>query len=141
MDTQSSAGTCLCGSVTINVDDLPSHVDVCHCRMCRQWSGSPLICLDPVKAITVQGEESVAIYESSEWAVRAFCKHCGTHLYYRLKGQPHFSLPAGLFQDDKGFEMTAQIFVDEKPDYYAFANDCKQLTGAEVLAMFNAEED
>jgi hypothetical protein len=32
--------------------------------------------------------------------------------------------------------LTSQIFIDEKPAYYTFANQTKTMTGAEVFAMF-----
>jgi len=31
-----------------------------------------------------------------------------------------------------------QVFVDEKPEYYDFANKTKDFTGAEIFAMFGA---
>ena len=46
-------------------------------------------------------------------------------------------LSAGLFQD-QGFELTGQIFIDEKPALYDFRNDTRKLTGAEVMAAFAA---
>ena len=29
-----------------------------------------------------------------------------------------------------------QVFIDEKPDYYSFANETKNMTGAEIFAQF-----
>ena len=31
-------------------------------------------------------------------------------------------------------KLTTEIFIDEKPDYYAFANETKKLTGEEAMA-------
>ena len=33
--------------------------------------------------------------------------------------------------------MDNQIFIDEKPDFYSFANETTTLTGEEVFAQFN----
>ena len=57
----------------------------CRCSMCRKWGGGPFFALDGQQAVTISGEEHVRRYGSSEWAERAFCSECGTHLFYRLK--------------------------------------------------------
>ena len=38
--------------------------------------------------------------------------------------------------DRAGFAFTGQVFIDEKPAYYDFANATKTMTGAEVFAAF-----
>jgi hypothetical protein len=53
---------------------------VCHCNMCRIWGGISLL----VVHTGASGKENISVYPSSEWAECGFCKHCGTHLFYRL---------------------------------------------------------
>ncbi len=60
---------------------------------------------------------------------------CGTHLFYHLLPTDEYILSAGLFQD-QGFELTGQIFIDEKPDFYALKNDTPTLTGQQVFEQF-----
>jgi hypothetical protein len=48
---------------------------------------------------------------------------------------------AGLFQDGVEFEFTEQISIDQKPNYYEFANQTVNLTEAEVLAKFASVGD
>jgi hypothetical protein len=55
-----------------------------------------------------------------------------------LKEQKEYILPAGLFDSDEGFVLDKQIFIDEKPEYYCFANKTTNLTGAEVIAEATA---
>ena len=43
------------------------------------------------------------------------------------------------FDDREGFTFTMQIFTDEKPAYYEFANKTKTMTGAEVFAAFASD--
>ena len=45
-------------------------------------------------------------------------------------------MPAGLFDDDKAFVFDNQVFIDEKPSYYCFANETENMTGAEVFAKY-----
>jgi len=91
---------------------------------------------DGGNAVDVDGAENVQVYASYEWAERAFCKQCGTHLYYRLTQPNQFMLPAGLFKD-ADFVLEKEIYVDEQPDYYRFANNTEKLTEAEVIAQFS----
>jgi len=42
--------------------------------------------------VSFAGEENVAVYKSSDWAERGFCKQCGTHLFYRFHGNQHMML-------------------------------------------------
>ncbi|EOD55490.1 hypothetical protein G113_08660 [Aeromonas molluscorum 848] len=84
--------------------------------------------------VTFKGLTPVA-YRSSEWAERGFCPTCGTHLFYHLLPTGEYILPAGLFQE-QSFELTCQIFIDEKPGFYALKNDTPTLTGQEVFEQF-----
>lgn len=124
---------CLCGAVHVTAPTVQD-VHVCHCSMCRRWSEGP--------AFTVHGGTEVELtgpvtrYASSPWAERAFCSHCGTHLFYRLLATNEHFLSAGLFQDEDGMHLSSQIFIDEKPAYYDLANDTPKLTGAQVLAQY-----
>jgi hypothetical protein len=79
--------------------------------------------------VTSQGAEHVAVYASSEWAERAFCKACGTHLYYKLLAT------AGVFESTD-FELVSQIYVDKKPDYYSLANKTTMLTEQQVIDQY-----
>ncbi|MEQ9448085.1 MAG: GFA family protein, partial [Rhodospirillaceae bacterium] len=71
----------------------------CHCGTCRKWGGGPLLAVDCGEHVTIDGEENVSIYQSSDWAERGFCGKCGTHLFYRLTQQPFYVIPVGLFGD------------------------------------------
>jgi len=128
-------GQCICGKVTVTTR-LDKSVGACHCNMCRNWGGGPLLAVNPTGPVTFTGKEFITTYQSSEWAERGFCKQCGTHLFYHLRDKDHYAFPAGLF-DESGLELDHQIFIDEKPAYYDFANDTKKMTGAEVFGAFN----
>ena len=134
------SGKCLCGAVTLTVTPKNIHFDACHCSMCRRWAGGPLLAVECEADAVFEGKDSIRVYDSSEWAQRGFCKACGTHLYYRLKGDGHFAVPIGLLDDSVPWEFTTQIFVDQQPNYYEFANETKHMTGAEVFAAFAPEQ-
>ena len=45
-------------------------------------------------------------------------------------------MSAEAFDDRGGYAFKSQIFIDEKPGYYEFANQTHNMTGAEVFAAF-----
>ena len=104
--------------------------------MCRTWAGGPWLAVDCGTDVSIEGEEHIKIFNSSMWAERGFCSQCGTNLFYRLKGNGQHILAAGLFGDDDGFELDHQVFIDEKPSWYGFAQETRDMTGAEVFAMY-----
>jgi hypothetical protein len=133
-------GKCLCGSITIRTPDKTS-IDACHCGMCRRWGGSPALGVSCGSDVHIDGFEKLKVYKSSEWAERAFCGECGTHMFYKLSATNEYFVPAGLFQNDIEFELKEQIFIDMKPSYYEFANQTLNLTEAEVFAKFASSEN
>ena len=93
---------------------------------------------------TIKGEDNITAFTSSDWAERCFCKTCGTNLFYRvtadgpMNGELHIGL--GVLDNSNGIVMTEEIFIDEKPDGYAFAGETRKMTGAEIFAMFAPPE-
>lgn len=140
-ETKTAEGHCLCGAVHITSNTMNPHAAACHCNMCTRWAGGPLMAVDCGTEVSFQGEENLSIYNSSEWAERGFCKQCGSHLFYRLKESQQYYIPAGLFDDLEQLIFDHQVFIDEKPDYYSFANETHNMTGAEVFAAFGASEE
>lgn len=125
-------GHCLCGAVKLTARDTGVHLNICHCDMCRRWNGGPSITVI-AKEAEFDGEEHIVIYDSSDWAQRAFCGKCGSNLYYNFKESTDWFLWAGLFDDQSGFAMGQEIYIDNKPPGYSFAGDHPRLTEAEFL--------
>jgi hypothetical protein len=129
-------GGCLCGAVRFAARPKAREFGACHCSMCRRWTAGPFLTVDCETAFTIEDDSSLGLYRSSDWAERGYCKACGTPLFYRLiePGLHFVSLEA--FDDKADFLFASQIFIDEKPAHYAFANETATLTGAEVFAAF-----
>ena len=134
-------GSCLCGAVKLSTTNTNNEVGACHCGMCRKWGGSSFLAIDCGSEISFEGEDNIRIYQSSEWAERGFCQKCGSHLFYRLKQNNQHFIPVGIFDNSEGLVFDHQIFIDEKPKYYSFANETKNMTGEEVFAMFAASSE
>ena len=132
----SAQGGCLCQSVKVVANEVSPSIGACHCSMCRNWGGGPLLAIDCGTQVTFEGAENIATFSSSDWAERGFCQKCGTHLFYRLKQTGQHIMPVGLFSDLDEMIFDHQIFVDEQPNYYCFSNKTKNMTGEEVFAQF-----
>ena len=113
--------------------------------MCRKWSGGVYLGLHVhAGGATFTGEERITVYRSSDWAERGFCSICGSSLFCRItapgphQGDLHFGL--GTLDDPGGISLAEEIFIDEKPEGYAFEGNRKTMTAAEVFAMYASSD-
>lgn len=140
---QSVHGQCLCGSVAFELKNDIKHVDACHCKMCQHWSGGAFIGVSASDDdINFKADSTLTWYNSSAWARRGFCSKCGSSLFYKLiKKVDYWAISSGALSLPDGIEMEKEIFVDEKPDYYAFTGDHPRLTREETMAMIKASSE
>ena len=134
------SGHCLCGSVRFTAEKVETDHHVCHCGMCRRWSGGSGFCGANAEGVHFDNRESIGTFVSSEWADRGFCRSCGTTLYYFLKPTHAYVMSVGTFDDQTPFRLVREIFIDRKPDGYAFAGDHERWTGAETFARLTPSE-
>jgi hypothetical protein len=145
MSDERVSGQCLCGAVKVEGTPVPdgtpagNGLGACHCDMCRRWTSSVYVEIALAKD-TLKVEGPVKTFTSSEWAERAFCETCGSPLWYKLTIEGTESEPlqvsAGLFENAANRELSLEVFIDRKPDGYAFAGDHKSFTEAEIFAMY-----
>lgn len=129
-------GKCLCEKVELEFQVNHDRYHVCHCSMCRRWGGSLAFGVEASSIPKITGESDLTLYSSSDWAERAFCRHCGTHIYYRLKGQDYFNVPLGILIEADDFRADTEIFYDRKPHNYSITGETKKMTEAQVLEAF-----
>jgi hypothetical protein len=128
-------GGCLCGAVRFSAAEVEQHFGACHCRMCQHWAGGPFLAAS-AKGVQFEGEEHLVRHQSSDWAERGFCGRCGSALFYKILASDDYEMCIGAFDDTGGFVLRNEIFVDRKPDAYAFAGDHERLTEAETIARY-----
>src|SRR5699024_3402761 len=131
-------GGCACGAVRFTAE-APRAYGVCHCTTCRRWTGGPFLAVNCGAEVKIEGP--VTIWNSSDWAERGSCTRCGSGLFYRLKPNGDHYLAVGAFDDQQGWEMTEQIFIDRKPGHFAFATETHAMTEAEVMAAWAARPE
>ena len=137
--TLETKGRCLCGEIEIHAFSVALNVGACHCGTCRKWTGGPFFSIDCGTEVNISGGKTVSIYDSSQWAERGFCSKCGTHLFYKLKQNGQYFIPAGLFAEVSNLNFDHQVFIEEKPEYYSFSNETKNMTGEELFAQYSKQ--
>lgn len=130
--TETRTGGCLCGAVRFSADLTSTQFGACHCEMCRRWTGSALLGITtPEGNVTWQGAEHIASLQSSAWAMRGWCRNCGSNLFFKVTADSPYrgsiELPIGLFDDANGLTMSNEIYIDHKPDSYAYAGAGRQV--------------
>jgi len=133
---QEKQGTCLCGATHLKLTPDTTHISACHCSMCRKWTGGPLLVVHCSQPPKIEGRPP-SVYDSSDWAQRGFCGQCGTHLFYRLKQNDSYAIPIGLIDGDEAWDFNLQIFIEQKPAWYCFANTTRELTGEQAFEEFS----
>lgn len=140
-ETRSSPCRCLCGAVRFTVTPQKTEMGVCHCEMCRRWSGGVFMAVE-CRDLVVENGGSLSVFASSEWAERGFCRVCGSSLFWRMRDGHggHLAVAFQSFEDQGSFAFTKEIFIEEKPPQYDFAGERARKTGAEIMAAFGAEQ-
>lgn len=135
------SGGCLCGAVQFTANNMSKEAGACHCNMCRKWGGAALMVVDCGSEVSFEDDKNISVFDSSEWGERGFCSRCGSHLFYKLKQNQQYMMPVGLFEDDEDLIFEHQVFIEEKPAYYSFSNETKNMTGEELFAQFSSSSD
>lgn len=132
---------CLCGKVAASLMLPNKEVHICHCNICRKWHGGPSLTIscDPKSVVIHDPDKALKWFQSSDWAERGFCSHCGTGMFSKLLGDDplYYGVSAALLDKQDGLFTGEHIFVDKKPPYYQFDDDCNQVTEAEFMAQFS----
>lgn len=134
-------GHCLCGAVRVTVGGHDPRVGACHCRMCQRWSGGLFLNFNAsADQVTITGP--VAHYASSEFAERAFCATCGSHLWMRDtdRDDATYDLMPGLFDGARDWPMRSEIYIDRAYASVRLDGDHKRSSQAEY-EMKNTHTD
>lgn len=116
-------GSCMCGAVTYTISGNIRSIVACHCTQCRKTSGHYVAATQVHRDnIDVQGESSLSWYQSSASAERAFCRICGSQLFWSEFNSTNISVMAGTLDGPTGLRMDRQICTETKGDYYTLPN-------------------
>ena len=107
-------GSCLCGAVRYEVDQLDMPIGHCHCATCRKAHAAAYATTAGVLRRHFRwttAAEKLSAYESSPGKLRRFCSVCGTHLLAERPIQPHVILRVATLDDELGTRPTMHIWT------------------------------
>ena len=114
-------GQCNCGAVAFEIDSNIKDVYVCHCSICRRYTGNNGVAVVIAKNDNfrwLKGEEHVNtwIKPVGDWQ-SVFCKICGSSL--PVKNDEHSkAIPAGIItKGDEKLRVAHHIWVGSKANW------------------------
>lgn len=117
-------GSCLCGSVTFELESEPKAVSHCHCNMCQKQHGAAFATyasLPKDDLSYLSGVEELASYNSSETIERKFCKKCGSSIEW--SGSKEFpgwvSIAVATFDTPYNPKEIKQIYLESRACWLA----------------------
>ena len=130
-------GQCLCGAVRFHGELQEGRgVGLCHCGQCRRWASGPFMAIRFAGGVILDQDASLKWYRSSEHGERGFCSECGSSLFWREPGGgTDVAISISTLDDGHGIEIMEHIWVDDKPDWYEFADDTPRLTAAQAMGQ------
>lgn len=127
-------GWCNCGGVAFELTTPVKHLYVCHCSICRGWTGhgGVVVTLVPKTHFRwVRGEELVRYWKKTDadWA-SSFCSVCGSALPGENDSETIF-IPAGLIREGgEELKISDHIFVASKAHWDEIGDKALQHPGA-----------
>ena len=139
------SGQCVCGAVKLTARNVPQTFNICYCDMCKRWAGGRWMGMHVANAdLDISGLDAVTTLTTSDWAERAFCNKCGSSLWYKMTAGPDAngcSISVGLLTDTSDLTLGNEYYIDRKTQAYEFPKGRKQMTEAEVLALYAPAEE
>ena len=115
-------GTCICGAVSFTIEGALQHApEACHCTQCRKQSSHYFAAVNVLRTtLTIQGEDNVSWYRSSDQVRRGFCSTCGSTLFWDplIDGYEYTAVAMGLFDSPTDMKLSKHTFLADKGDYY-----------------------
>lgn len=109
-------GSCLCGSVQVNITASPLLTFACHCRDCQKFSASAysLTTMFPRDGFSCAGE-LIKGGLGSDGRTHYFCKSCLNFIYSQVAGADHrINLRTSVLDEAASFEPFVELMTDEK---------------------------
>lgn len=118
-DRQVFEGGCLCGAIRYRAQTAPTHPTYCHCRMCQQWTGAPVLLgvnFSREGFRFTRGEP--AYYQSSPQSRRGFCPTCGSNLCFDDVGNPNQCVTITSLDDPEAVQPEEHIWTSSQLSWF-----------------------
>lgn len=124
-------GSCLCGGIRYQVDNIEPLMAHCHCAMCRKFHGAAFATFGEAKAQNfkwLDGAELLQEYRAQNDSIRRFCRVCGSSLTFAPAHNPdrlvEFSL--GTLDSQISHRPDAHVYVKYKAGWSAINDGLPQ---------------
>lgn len=123
-------GECNCGAVLYEADSEVSDVYICHCSICRKFTGSGGIAVSivPFKKFSwLAGQEYISYWSKPghDWHTN-FCKVCGSALP-GANDEENVYIPVGTIKEgDEDLKIAHHLYVNSKPGWEEIGDSGKQ---------------
>lgn len=120
-------GSCLCGAIKYQADEIEGRIGNCHCSICRKSHGAAFATQALVRGelfTFLEGEDRLSKFESSSGLHRGFCSICGSRLVNYLQGGSTY-MSVALSSIDSVFDgkPAAHLCVASKASWYEINDD------------------
>ena len=116
-------GSCLCGDVAYAITGPVNRFLQCHCSRCRKMTGTAYasnLFVDADSFAWVRGESRLSRYDlpAARAFATSFCRACGSHMPYRIRGSRTYVVPAGALDDDPGLTPQRTVYWASRAPWF-----------------------
>jgi len=138
-------GSCLCGQVTFQADELSGSIGHCHCRTCQKAHSSAFSTTARVARKHfrwIRGVELLKHFESSPGKRRHFCSNCGSHLIAEWTDRPNVILRMGAVDTDPEKRPAGHIWMSHALSWLEYGSDLPKFSeGVDGPRIEGSESD
>ena len=138
-------GSCLCGQLQYEIAQISDNIDHCHCTFCQKATGAAFgsyTNVDPKDFRWIEGEDSIAHFQSSPHSGRWFCPNCGSLIASTIFGGKMLGVTLGTLDEQPKVKTGHHIFVRSKlpwheitdglPQYDVYPPEFEDLTPTDI---------
>jgi hypothetical protein len=123
-------GECNCGAVQFEIDADLRDVYVCHCSICRRFTGSQgiaVVVFSKQQFRWLQGHDHVATWQKpgTDWHAY-FCRVCGSAVPGENDPHTMFAPAGSITQGGEGLEVRHHVWVGSKAPWDRIGDDGRQ---------------
>lgn len=112
-------GSCLCGEVAFEIDELPQRMTNCHCSRCRRSRGAAYatnVFAAADRLRWIRGAERIKTYRvpDARMFTTAFCERCGSRLPSLFEKIGRYNVPVGGLDTVPSIRPGVHIYVGSK---------------------------
>lgn len=127
-----ATGQCNCGAVRFEIDANLSGIYVCHCSICRRFTGSngiAVVLFPKDRFRWIRGQEVIATWKKpgADWQ-SWFCSVCGSPVPGENDAQRMFAPASSITEGGDGLEVIHHFWVGSKAKWDEIGDAGRQHT-------------